>query len=215
MDKETIAKAIKELREGNAKRKFPQTVDLVVNLKELNLKKPDEQVDVYVTLPAGIGKQRTVCGLVGPELADDSKTEFDHTLTLGDFDKLTKKDIKKLTESYDFFVAQANIMPKVAAAFGRVFGPRNKMPNPKAGCVVPPKANLTQVKERLASTIRLKAKTAMIVQGPVGREDMSDEDLIENIMHTYTTLVHGLIKEENNVKDVSIKFTMSKPVQVQ
>ena len=215
MEKTVVAKAIKQIREANVKRNFPQSFDIIINLKDLNLKKPDEQVDVYVTLPRGLGRQKTICGLVGPELEDDSRSEFDHTLTLSDFEKLTKKDVKKLTEDYDFFVAQANIMAKVAGVFGRVFGPRGKMPNPKAGCVVPPKANLKQLKERLGSTIRLQGKKALMLQACVGREDMSDEDLIENIQRVYSSVVHSLIKEENNVKGVSLKLTMGKPVKVQ
>jgi large subunit ribosomal protein L1 len=213
MDKQEILKAIKQARSA-PKRNFPQTFDLIINLKDLNLKKPDEQVDLYITLPNGLGKIRKVCGLVGPELVDESKAQLDKTITLLDFDVLDKKAIKKLTEDYDFFVAQANIMPKVAAVFGRIFGPRNKMPNPKAGCVVPPKANLKPLKERLLKTVRVQAKKSLIIQAPVGIETMSDEEIATNLMHVYDAVLHALPKEQNNLRSGYIKLTMGTPIKV-
>jgi large subunit ribosomal protein L1 len=213
MDNTLFKAAITELQK-EPKRKFTQGYDLIVNLKDLDLKKPTDQVDFYVQLPKGSGKTRKVCGLVGPELIEDSKANLDHTIVVTDFEKLSKTDIKKIADEYDFFVAQANIMPKVAATFGRIFGPRNKMPNPKAGCVVPPKANLSALKERLASTIRLKTKNSLIIQANVGNESLSDEDVYENVHVVYDSLVHHLPKEENNVKNVFMKKTMSKTVKV-
>jgi large subunit ribosomal protein L1 len=213
MNKDEILKAVKEARKAK-KRNFPQTFDIIINLRDLNLKKPDEQVDLYITLPNGLGKTRKVCGLVGPELVDESRAQLDKTITMVEFETLDKKAIKKLTEDFDFFVAQANIMPKVAATFGRIFGPRNKMPNPKAGCVVPPKANLKPLKERLLKTVRLQAKKSLIMQAPVGTENMSDDEIVANILHVYDTVLHALPKEQNNIRSGFIKVTMGSPIKV-
>ena len=100
-------------------------------------------MDTFITLPHTKGKKAKVCALIGPELEQQAKQVCDSVVLSDSFDRFKdKKDIKKLADSFDFFIAQANIMPKIATAFGRVFGPRGKMPNPKAGCVVPPNANL-------------------------------------------------------------------------
>ena len=79
------------------------------------------------------------------------KKSLDAAFETHDFDQFkdNASKIKKLAGEYDFFVAQANIMPQVATVFGKVLGPRGKMPNPKAGCVVPPKSQLGPLKERL------------------------------------------------------------------
>lgn len=212
MDKNSVLKALESL--GESKKGFTQSVDLIVNLKEINLKNPDEQVDFFYELPHGLGKKKKICGLVGPELAEDAKTSLDFSLTQIEFEKLDKKAVKKLAEQYDYFVAQANIMPKVAAVFGRILGPRNKMPNPKAGCVVPPKANLSSVHEKLVNTVRCKAKVNPVIQVAVGHESQNNEELAENIMAIYDAIVHHLPKELNNVGTIFIKKTMSKAVQV-
>ena len=103
-------------------------------------------------------------------------------------------------------------MAKVASAFGRVLGPKGKMPNPKAGCIVPPNANLEQLNERLQYTVKISGKKAPLMQTIVGSEKSSDADLIENIKFTYNNVVHHLPQGENNVKSVYIKYT--KPVKV-
>ncbi|MFT4312554.1 MAG: hypothetical protein ACMXYF_04985 [Candidatus Woesearchaeota archaeon] len=214
MDKKILQDAVAKLRESTQKRKFEQTVDLVANLKDLNLKKPEEQVDFYMQLPHDPKRTLKICGLVGPELIEESKKHLHKTLTVSDFEKLTKQDIKKLADEFDFFIAQATIMPKIAQTFGRVFGPRNKMPNPKAGCVVPPKANLQPIVERLQYTIRLRAKSAPIIQVPLGKESLSDDQLVENLDSAIEQLIHHLPKEVNNLKTVMIKLTMGQAIKV-
>ncbi|MGM5484983.1 MAG: 50S ribosomal protein L1 [Nanobdellota archaeon] len=215
MDKEKILEFVKKARESSKKRNFSQTFDLVVSLKNLNLKKPEEQVDFFMQLPKSKGKNSKVCAFVGAELKESAKEVCDHVIDNDQFEKLEKNDVKKLASEYDFFIAQANIMSKVAKAFGRVLGPRGKMPNPKAGCVVPPKANLKPLYDKLQYTVRLQAKTKPVVQISAGKEDMKDEDIAENIASAYNNLIHHLPKEENNIRSVTIKTTMGKPVRVE
>lgn len=216
MDKSVIAETIKKIKTDSKKRKFTQRIDMIVNLKNLDLKKVENQVDFYVTLTHDLGKKVKVCALVGPELQEESKN-MDKAVYVDDFGTFQKDKAaaKKLAEDYDYFVAQANVMPKVAGAFGRILGPRKKMPNPKAGCVVPPKANLKAVYEKLQRTVRISAKTAPLVQCAVGTEDMKEEDVIETIVYIYDQLIHHLPNEQNNIKSVSLKLTMGKPVKVE
>lgn len=215
MNKNTIIQSLKQVREGSKKRNFNQTFDLIINLKDLNLKNPDEQVDLYLQLPHHVGKTVKVCALVGPELKEEAEANCDKTISTQDFERFTdKKTIKSLAAEYDFFVAQANIMGQIAKTFGRVLGPRGKMPNPKAGCVVPPKFNLKALYEKLQNTSRVSAKSTPLIQVSVGKEDMADEFIAENITTIYNTLIHTLPKEENNISSILLKTTMGKPVRV-
>lgn len=215
MEETQIKEAITKLKADSKPRKFTQSVELIINLKDLNIKNPDDQVDLFVDLPFSNGKEFKICALVGPELREHAKESCDEMIFVNDFANYKdKKDVKTLADSYDFFIAQATVMPKVAQSFGRVFGPKQKMPNPKAGLVVPPKTNLTPLVERLRRTIRAKAKSHLSVQVQVGRENQSEEEVIKNISAVYNTVIHKLPRETNNVKSVQLKLTMSKPVTI-
>jgi ribosomal protein L1 len=106
-------------------------------------------------------------------------------------------------------------MGLVAGTFGRVFGPRGKMPNPKAGCVVPPKKGvLAPLYERLQKTVKVSARKFPVVQLTVGKMDMDDEQLAENIVYFYDQIEHHLPKERHNIKGALLKFSMSAPVKL-
>lgn len=196
------------------KRQFSQSFDMVIALKGLDLKKPDHQVEFFMQVHKTVGKKRKVCALVGPEMVDEAKEVFDTTITLAEFDTLDKKRIKKIAGEHDFFVGQANIMPKIAATWGRILGPRNKMPNPKAGCIVPPKAPLQDVYDKLQKTLRISAKKSPNIQVLVGTQEMDLADVVGNVKTVYDQVIHHLPQERNNIKHIFVKLTMSKPVQV-
>lgn len=217
MEKQAILKVIKELKENSKKRKFSQTYDLIIVLKGLNLKKPEDQVEFFQALKHDNGKKPKICALVGAELASKAKDVCDVVVKDDDFPKYQKdkKAAKKLANECDWFIAQANLMPQVAAAFGRVLGPKGKMPNPKAGCVVPPNANLAPLCERLRKTVKVAAKTVPMIQCAVGKEDMKDEDITDNIWTIYDGLVHHLAAGIDNIRSIMLKLTMGKPVKME
>ena len=105
-------------------------------------------------------------------------------------------------------------MPKVATVFGRVFGPRGKMPNPKSGCIVPPNANLRTLYEKLQHTVRATVKSAPLIQCPIGTEEMNPEDVAENALTVYNSVLRLLPNEKHNIKNVYVKLTMGKPIEV-
>ncbi|MEM4246882.1 MAG: 50S ribosomal protein L1 [Candidatus Woesearchaeota archaeon] len=209
-NKEEFIKTLQLVRANSPKRKFAQSIDLIFNLKDLDLKKPEEQLDVWVPLVHARGKPVRIAALVGPEMQEQAKANCDTVILHDDFKKYEgkKKEIKKLAKTNDFFIAQANIMPDVAKFFGRVLGPRGKMPNPKAGCVVPPNANLKALTEKLRKMLHIVAKTQLSAKCSIGKEDMKDEQLIENIMAVYNAVIHGLPQETNNIKSIMLKLSM-------
>jgi large subunit ribosomal protein L1 len=212
LDEKKIQQAVAQLHQQ--KRKFVQSYDLLVSLKDLNLKDPKDQVEFFASVPHALGKKRSVCALVGPEMIDDAKKHTDMALEQSVFEKMPKKDLRKVAAKYDFFLGQANIMPKIAGSFGRVLGPRGKMPNPKAGCIVPPKAPLAPLIERLQKTVKVSVKKSPNVQTLIGTQGMSEAQVVENITTLYNQIVHNLPKEENNVKAVYLKTTMGQPIRL-
>jgi large subunit ribosomal protein L1 len=215
MDEAKLKDAVKKLREVSKKRNFKQSIDLVVLLKDLT---KADKVDLFVDLHHTVGKKIKVCALVGGELMAQAKLTCDNAVAQDDFAKFAadKKQMKKLAENYDYFIAQANIMTDIAKTFGRVFGPRNKMPNPKAGCVVPPNANLAPICEKLQHRVRVMSNKNQNwhIQCTVGTEDMKDEELTENIITIYNSIIAVLPNHKDNYKKTYLKFTMSSPIEV-
>ena len=208
--------ALEEVKKVSPKRNFKQSYDIIINLRDYDIKRTENHVDFFATLHYPRGKPVKICGFVGPELKDQSKKSFDKTIITEEFATLgsNKKEVKKLAVSYDYFVAQGNIMAQVAKAFGRVFGPKQKMPNPKAGCVVPANANLDAVKQKLEKTVRLSAKTEKCIKCRVGIEGQDEKEILDNLLTVYNQAIHHLPNEENNVQSVLIKLTMGKCVFV-
>ena len=215
MDKKQVLDIIKLVRENSKKRKFNQSFDLVINLTHIDLKKPEHNVDNFIVLPHGRGRKLKICALVGKQLAEQAEI-FDKVIKEEDFQDYqnNKASIKKLAEDYDFFIAQANLMPKIAGTFGRILGTKGKMPNPKSGCVVSPDANLNLLKPRLENLIRVRMNKEPIIKASFGKESMKDDELIDNFLAIYNSVIHSLPQEDKNVKDVKIKLTMDKPFTI-
>jgi large subunit ribosomal protein L1 len=216
MQKAEVITALNKAKLESPKRNFKQSIDIVMNLTGLDMKKTENQVDQFIQLHYSSGRKVKVCALVGPELKDMATGSVDMTILSDDFDKYAsnKKLTKKLASDYTFFIGQANIMPKIASAFGRVLGSRGKMPNPKAGLIVPPNANLKPLYEKLQKTVRASARTAPVIQCLIGKEDMNPEELADNFIMIYNAIVNALPGGENNVRNVFVKLTMGKPVKV-
>lgn len=214
MKKEAIFLSLKELREKSKKRKFPQSLDLIINLKQFDIKKTENKIDVFLVLPHSIGKKLKICGLVDKELVTQAKEVFDKVITRDQFPILKKQELKRIAEDHDFFVAQSTLMVEIAKYFGKIFGPRGKMPNPKSGCVIAPTANLKSLYERLQKTIRLSTKNELSVKCMIGKETLPDEEIAENILLVYENIIKLLPNEKGNIGKILLKLTMSNAIEV-
>jgi len=203
---EKLQESLKKLRDNTKERKFNQSVDLVVNLQKFNLKK--DNVNLFVSLPHKIKDKKIAAFL-------EVKNENVDTITPEQFKKYSdKKELKKLTNKYEFFMAQAKLMPKVASTFGRYLGPKGKMPSPQLGLVNnPDEKTVKDTIQKINTSIKIRPKEAS-VKLCIGKQDMKDEDIIENIMAVYNTLTKNLPKGKDNIKNIEIKFTMSKPEKI-
>jgi len=211
MNNEEVKSAIKQAKEHSKKRNFSQSVDVVFNLKGLDLKKPDHKVNAFTTLPNGRGRKIKICALVGGSLHKDAKENCDLTILNEEFDKFDMKKFKEIARTYDFFIAQADIMPQVAKSFGRVLGVKGKMPNPKFGQVVPPKGTTKPLVEKFQKVVKLVTKNELAVKCSLGMENMADDKLAENFMAVYKDLIQVLPLHEHNVRNIVIKTTMGEP----
>jgi large subunit ribosomal protein L1 len=200
-----ILEALKELRKDD-KRKFMQTLDLIVNLQKIDIR--TQALNSFVEVPHP--SERKVCAILS------KKSKIIDTITEDEFNKYKEaKDMKKLAKKYDFFIASAPLMSKVASKFGRVLGPVGKMPSPQAGIVTKEDEDVVKAEvEKMQRMVRVRTKEKS-VKLPLGREDMSDEELKENVESVVNSLINLLPIGKENIKDILIKFTMTKPVKVE
>ncbi len=206
MKKEEILKALEELRKGK-ERKFNQTVDLIINLKNFDIKK--ESINLFLSLPHKI-KEVKICAFL------NKKIEGIDSVTKAEFDKYkNKKLLKKLVKSYDFFISSADLMPQVAANFGKYLGPLGKMPSPQLGIIKEEnEVEIKKIVKKFEKIIRIKSKEPSL-KFSVGKENMKDEDTAENIITAYNAILNALPKKKENIRSVMVKLTMSKPFKLE
>ena len=203
--KDSLKIALEELRKEK-QRKFDQTVDLIVNLQKFDVKK--NPVNTFISVPYKI-KEKKIAGFL------EMKNENFDTITPDQFKKYSdKKELKKIAKNYDFFIAQPSIMPKVATTFGRALGPLGKMPSPQLGIILnTDNKTISELKEKINSSIKIRTKDASI-KVAIGKQSMKDDEIIENILAVYNALLKSLSKGKENIKNIEIKFTMTKPKKI-
>jgi len=208
--KESFVKALQEVRKAEAGKpkqvKFDQSVDLIINLRDFDIKR--NSVNIFVNLPHSLGKKK-VAGFL------EKKSTIIDTITKAEFDDFKdKKKMKVLVKEYDFFVANAKLMPAVATTFGRVLGPASKMPTPQLGVLMVEDENSVKAMvKKIESGVRVKTKEPSI-KIAIGKQSGKDEDLAENALTVYNEVFKNLPKQKENLRNVLIKFTMSKPSKV-
>lgn len=195
----------------NKKRKFTQTIDLSINLKDIDLKNPDNRIDEDIELPKGRGIPAKIAVFASGELAFKSKNIADEVITPEQIKELAddKKEAKKKAETYDFFIAEAPLMPTIGKSLGRIFAPRSKMPKP-----ISPDADIESEIAKLRNTIRVRSKDRTTFHCMIGKEDMSHEDLAENINMILQRIESKLERGRMNIKSAYISSTMGVSVRV-
>jgi len=205
MDKNSILKALAELRKEK-KRKFPQTVDLIINLRNFDVKR--QSINSVVQVPYKV-KDRKVCAFL------TKKNNKVDTVTQKEFSVYKdKKAMKNLVKKYDSFIAVASLMPAIATSFGRVLGPAGKMPSPKMGIL--PSEDSKAVEDllsRINKIVKIKSKEPSL-KISIGKEDLKDEEIAENALTIYKNVLQELPRKKENLKSILIKFTMSKPIKL-
>ena len=201
-----IKSALEELSKEK-KRKFTQSLDLILNLKGLDLRR--ENISAVFTIPYKL-KEKNVCGFL------ENKSDLITTITKPDFAKYKdKKALKNLIKKYDFFIAAAPLMPSIASTFGKILGPAGKMPSPQLGIIQKESPELIQQElEKISKSIKVRIKEASI-KVSIGNEKMNQEELMANFAAAYQGIVNVLPKKKDNVKNCMIKLTMTKPIKLE
>ncbi len=199
-DKKDVVSILKELKE-KYKRNFTQSVDLIINLKNIDLRKPENRFSKEIFLPHGRGKEIKVCIISDKIKGAVSKSEIE---------KYDKKKIRKFIRQYDFFLCDVKLMPFIGKALGKFLGPLGKMPTP-----IPPNMDnpepLVNAKKK---TIRVRLSNSPVIHAIVGSESMPEEQIRDNILKVISEVEAQLPKGSAQIKDVFIKLTMSPAMRI-
>ncbi len=211
-DKNTI-EAVEKALEGSKKlnRKFKQTIDLAVTLKNVSLNESKNRIDEEIILPNGRGKESKIAIFASGELALKAKGKVDLIVKPEEIEDLSgdKKKFKKIVDDYDFFIAEAPLMPTIGKTLGVILGPRGKMPKP-----VPPQIDITGIVKNLRNTVILRSKANKTFHTIAGKEEMDKEKIAENIDAIIKRLESKLERGRMNISSVYVKTTMGPSVRI-
>ena len=209
-DQETEQAVARALEEAPT-RNFIETVDLAINLRDLDLNDPANRIDQSVVLPAGTGHETTIVVFAEGETALQAEEVANSVLSGDDLADLGDDSdaAKELAEETDFFLAEAHMMPDIGRHLGTVLGPRGKMPEP-----LQPDDDVVEVVQRVTESVQLRSGDRRTFHTRVGSAAMSAEEIADNI-DTILRRLHGdLEKGPQNIDSVYVKTTMGPSVEV-
>ncbi len=215
MNKKDALAAIQKIKTKSKKRNFLQSIEMMVNFTGLDMKKPQNQVNVKVILPHSTGKGSGKIAVFAKTdgFAEAVKGRVDLIIREKEIEVLSKNK-QKVAEliTYDSLFAEGPIMLTIAKFLGQQLAPKGKMPKPVL--------NVNSFDETLAKaktqvTIsNKKGKFMPVVHTVVGKEDMKEEDVVENMMAVFESVTNVLPQKKQNIKNVYVKLTMGAPVKV-
>ncbi|RLI37786.1 50S ribosomal protein L1 [Candidatus Bathyarchaeota archaeon] len=212
IDDKKVRDAIRELREKTKKRNFNQSVELIINLRDVDMKRPEERIQELIELPHPIGKEVKVCVFATGDMALRARRSgADMVLGREEIEALLndKKEQRRIANSVDFFLAEPTLMPLIGRVFGSILGPRGKMPRP-----VPPTADIGREIDRARRMVLVRTRGQPVLHCRVGTENMTDEELTDNIQTVLRRIEGRLRRGMRNIKSVFLKMTMGPSVRV-
>jgi large subunit ribosomal protein L1 len=209
--REAIEKAVREALEAAPKRRFKQSVDLIVVLRDVDLRSPQARIRETVFLPHPPRKHVKICVAADGDMAVKAKEVADKVITRDDLQALVgnRKAAKKIAEYCDWVLVKADLMPLVGRTLAPALGPRGKIPIPVA-----PNADIVQLVNAYKSAVMLRTKDQPQVMCRVGTEDMPVNEIVDNIIKVLSTLEGRLPNPRHNISRVIVKLTMGPPVEV-
>lgn len=210
VDKELVEK-IKEAIDSAKERKFLESVEAAINLKDVDLSNPKNRINEEVILPHGRGKKIKIAVFGSGELAVKARKAADLVIVSEELDTLVddKKKAKQMVIDHDFFVAEAPLMPIIGKRLGVFLGTRGKMPKP-----IPPQADPAPIVKNLRNTVRLRSKERKTFHVSIGTRTMKVEDIADNLEVVLKRLESKLERGKLNIHSIYVKTTMGPAVRI-
>ncbi len=201
-----LTELIKQVKTASKERKFKQSIELIINFKDIDVKK-GFALNEIVQLPK-TSSPATVCVIATGDMSQKAKA--DSVIGTEELDKFAtnKRESRKFINKYDFFLADTKVMPLVGKTLGQLLGPRGKMPTP-----VPFDAPIESFLARFRTSIKVRTRASLSIACKIGDESMEDSDLAINAHTVISAIEKKLPNGEKNIKKIMIKTTMSKAIK--
>ena len=208
---DSIEDAVSRALSDSPDRNFRETVDIAVNLRDLDLADPNNRVDESIVLPSGTGQDTRIVVFAEGETALRAEDVADEVLDNDDLEDLGDDDnaAKDLADETDFFIAEASLMQDIGRYLGTVLGPRGKMPTP-----LQPDDDVVETISRMKNTVQVRSGERRTFHTRVGAEDMDADAIADNIDVILRRLFTDLEKGPQNIDTVYVKTTMGPAVEV-
>lgn len=209
MDKKKLADAINKALEEKGKKKFKQSVELIINIRGIDFAKSENRLNLDIILPKGKGgKELKSAVFAEGSMADEAKRAGADLVIMPDVipSYAEASKLKDLSDNY-FLLAQPNLMGQVAKSLGQALGKKGKLPRPIVG-------NMKELIQKSKNSVRIvsKGKYMPVAQALIGTESMNPDELFENAETVYEAVKNKV--NEGNIRSVFVKLTMGRPMRV-
>jgi len=204
-----LTEMVKKIKAESKKRKFTQAIELIINFKDIDVKK-GFAINEVVQLPK-TSSPASVCVIATGEMGLKAKeANADAVIGTSELEKFgaDKRESRKFINKYDFFLADTKVMPLVGKTLGQFLGPRGKMPTP-----VPFDAPIESFLQRFRASIKVRTRASLSISCKIGDESMTDEDLAINAHAVLSAIEKKLPNGERNIKRIMLKTSMGKPLK--
>lgn len=202
---EAIEKAVEESEDRN----FKESLDLIINFRDVDLSDPNNRFNEDFKLPYQADESIKVA-VIGESIINNADNA-DRIINKDELEEFFDEpsNAKDLAEEFSFLIAEAPMMPKIGQQLGQVLGPRNMMPDP-----MPPGSDPSDKIEDLRNTVTLRLREDPLMQVKVGHEEQEEDEIASNAEAIYNFVEDRMPQGQNNIKSVLIKTTMGSPVEV-
>lgn len=211
VDKTSIQEAVKAALEKAPERKFKESVDITVNLRNIDMSQPKNRIDETIHLPNGFDNVKIAVLGKGDIVTQAKEVNVDLIIGPEEIERLggEPREARKVAEEYRFFLAETAMMPLVGRYLGVRLGPRGRMPMP-----VPQGMDIRPVVQRLRSSVKIRTKDKKVFHTKVGTSGMEPEQIAENVDTVLRRVESVLENGAMNIHSVYVKTTMGPAVRV-
>ncbi|MDN7024529.1 50S ribosomal protein L1 [Methanoculleus sp. FWC-SCC1] len=211
VDRSSIKEAVQSAIEQAPPRKFRESVDITINLRNIDMAQPKNRIDETILLPNGFNDIKIAVLGKGDITTQAKEAGVDLIIGPDEIERLggEPREARKMANEYRFFLAETAVMPLVGRYLGVRLGPRGRMPMP-----IPPGADIRPIVQRLRKSVKIRTKDKKTFHTKVGETDMAPEQIAENVdavLHKVEGVLEG---GTMNIRSVYVKTTMGPAVRL-